>query len=63
VGFLERGVKEQVPFDLTPDMLPRISKMGNLFLHFRKLTDFIEEKVKELRQHCGRTSELALFCC
>jgi hypothetical protein len=46
-----KRVKEQVPSDLTPDMLPRISKMGNLFLHFRKLIDFIEEKVNELRQH------------
>jgi len=51
VGFLEEGSKEQVPSDLTPDMLASISKLGNIFLHFRKVLDFIGEKMKEVRQH------------
>jgi hypothetical protein len=42
-------------------MLPRILKMGNLFLHFPKLTDFIEEKVKELRQHLWKQLGISSF--
>ena len=56
-----KRVKEQVPSDLTRAMLPRISKMGNLFLHFTKLTDFIEEKVKELRQHLWKQLGISSF--
>ena len=56
-----KRVKEQVPSDLTRAMLPRISKMGNLFLHFPKLTDFIEEKVKWLRQHLWKQLGISSF--
>jgi len=56
-----KRVKGQVPSDLTPDMLPRISKMGNLFLHFRKVPDFIGEKMKEMGQHLWKEVGISSF--
>jgi len=61
VGFLEEESKEQVPSDLTPDMLPSISKMGNIFLHFHKMLDFIGEKRKETRQHLWKKVGISSF--
>ena len=61
MGFLEEGSKEQVPSDLTPDMLASISKLGNIFLHFRKVLDFIGEKMKEVRQHLWKEVRISSF--
>ena len=51
-----------MPFDLTGHILASFSTMSNIFLHYSKVIDNIEESLVAGGKNSGINDRLGLFC-